>query len=239
MLESYSTAERYDDESIRERRARDELQKKYEDMAELNEALKEFDKVVNLQGVPLANPDEEGFSGDGASLFTLVNVERDGVTKTCLMKLGWGEFSHDVFRKGANSKFSDHVPKYQDGPDFRLVARGKLLKELPFQMFCVSQRDSYLADKVETLEEMAYNPVSYLKENSLFATEDGQVTPADRSFENRKNPAIHGLPNYEFKVYSEQEILETLEELRVRYQEIVERMQQEYFNSMSNSMEND
>lgn len=236
MLESYSTAERYDDESIRERQARAELKKNFEDVAEVRSVLEKFNKLVYLQGVSLAGFDEEGFSGDGASLFTLVNVEKDGVIKTVLMKLGWGEFSYNVFRKGDKSRFSDYIPERRDGPDFRLVAQDELLKEMPIQIACVSQHDSYFAN-VDAIEKMAYDPVAYLRENALFVAEDGQVTPADRSLKNLDNPAVYGLPNYEFKTYSEQEMIEVLEELMTIYQEIIERKQQEYVNLPSDSVE--
>ncbi|KKQ35958.1 MAG: hypothetical protein US50_C0002G0018 [Candidatus Nomurabacteria bacterium GW2011_GWB1_37_5] len=103
---------------------------------------------------------EEGFSGDAASLFTLINMaDKKGEMKPELFKVGWGEFSKVTFTSG----------KY---PNF---------KNLPFDLYCVSQSDSFFSGFDKKLsEQMISDPVSYLKDKSLLAVSGNEVEIRNR-----------------------------------------------------------
>lgn len=100
-----------------------------------------------MNGMTLADWKEEGFSGDAASLFTLVKFKKDGLEKVELVKLGWGEFSKNVFKKGAKSLYSDSIPERRGEKNFYYKALYDILRSLPFDVYCVRQMDSYLANK--------------------------------------------------------------------------------------------
>jgi hypothetical protein len=101
---------------------------------------------------------EEGFSGDAASIYVLVSAKNEKGEDTLeLVKVGWGEFSKETFE-------SDKYPAF---------------KNFPFDIYCVSQSDSYFADE-RLRKEMAENPKKYLTEHALFVASNGQVQLARR-----------------------------------------------------------
>lgn len=124
---------------------------------EQNEALSTKEKISHLHDVTetcfrckmggmFARSSEIGFSGDAASLFTLVEIDKE----VKLVKVGWGEFSHETF----DSK------KY---PQF---------KESPVDLYCVSQSKSYFPDSDKQFL-MNNHPVKYLEQNALFVAVAG------------------------------------------------------------------
>jgi hypothetical protein len=105
-----------------------------------------------------ARSSEEAFSGDAASIYVLASMKNEkgeGIPE--LVKVGWGEFSKETFE-------SDRYPTFQN---------------FPFDIYCVSQSDSYFADE-RLREEMAKNPQKYLSEHSLFVATNGQVQKSER-----------------------------------------------------------
>lgn len=118
-----------------------------------------FRTLFQADGGTYARSGEEAFSGDAASLYTLVSMENEeGETVPELVKVGWGEFSKETFEGGRYPAF----------------------KDFPFDIYCVSQGDSYLADE-ESREKMVKNPQKYLSEHSFFVAVDGQVQKSQRA----------------------------------------------------------
>ena len=108
---------------------------------------------------------EESFSGDAASLFTLISSKNeDGKEELNLMKVAWGEFSKETFTSGKYPAFEN----------------------FPHDLFCVSQSKSYLADK-EVLDLMKKDPIKYLKENSLFSVKKGVFQKAEKIDHRKSN----------------------------------------------------
>ena len=179
-----------------------EQEKQLADSAEIR---KKFQEKLDLMGAPYANHNEKAFSGDGASLFTLVDFNG----KPELVKLGWGEFSADTFTKGAKSKYSDYAPVYKNGPSDYYIKQHKMMRNLPFDVFCVSQRNSYFADG-DTQREMLFDPIEYLQKNTLFAVNNGKVTVAEKSIEEDS-----GLKPIEYNIspIPEAKIVEMIENL--------------------------
>ncbi|MBI5077149.1 hypothetical protein HZB94_02100 [Candidatus Falkowbacteria bacterium] len=109
-------------------------------------------------GGTFAHSGEEGFSGDAASIYVLISLQNEKGEKSLeLVKVGWGEFSKKTFE-------DDKYP---------------VLKNFPFDIYCLSQNDSYFADE-KLKKEMAENPEKYLSEHCLFAANNGQVYLAER-----------------------------------------------------------
>ena len=118
-------------------------------------------------GVSLAKDTEDNFSGNGASLYTLISFEgkeRGNIPQ--LMKVGWGDFSRETFEKNKNPLFN--------------------FKDFPIDLYCVSQRKSFFADK-EVLRQMKVDPRSYLTEYSLFAANKGVVQVAEKMDRGRQH----------------------------------------------------
>lgn len=112
----------------------------------------------SAMGGTYAQRNEDGFSGDAASIFVLVSLENEkGEKSSELIKVGWGEFSTQTFA-------GDKYPAF---------------KNFPFDIYCVSQSDSYFADE-KLLREMTENPQKYLSEHSLFAANSGQVQKSEK-----------------------------------------------------------
>lgn len=125
-------------------------------------------------GGTYAERNEELFSGDGAPIYVLVSMKNEkGEEIPELVKVGWGEFSKQTFE-------SDRYPAF---------------KNFPFDIYCVSQKDSYFADE-KLKEEMIKNPQKYLSEHSLFVATNGKVQEAERiDFQTRRlNKKIHPIP---------------------------------------------
>ncbi|HLD81944.1 MAG TPA: hypothetical protein VJA22_01915, partial [Patescibacteria group bacterium] len=117
-----------------------------------------FDTLFRTQmGGTYANRDEEGFSGDAASLYVLTSLKNEkGEDIPELVKVGWGEFSKQTFE-------GDKYPAFRD---------------FPLDMYCVSQKDSYFADN-KLNKEMTQNPKRYLSEHSMFVASQGKVQRAE------------------------------------------------------------
>ncbi len=115
-------------------------------------------------GVCWAQPTEKGYSGDGASLYIIITLEDEKEEASLkLMKLGWGEFSHQTFTKNQNET-KDHF---------------FTLHSFPAPIFCVSQYESFLASK-EILKEMEVDPIGYLRNHTLFMANQGRVYESEK-----------------------------------------------------------
>jgi len=123
-----------------------------------------FETLFKAEGGNYARHDEEAFSGDGASIYVLVSMKNEkGEEIPELVKVGWGEFSKKTFE-------GDQYP---------------IFKNFPFDIYCVSQSDSYFASE-KLKEEMAKYPIKYLSEHSLFVATNGQVHQSEKvDFETR------------------------------------------------------
>lgn len=109
-------------------------------------------------GGSYAKKEEEAFSGDAASIYVLASMKNErGEVVPELVKVGWGEFSKETFE-------SDRYP---------------IFRNFPFDIYCVSQSDSYFADE-QLREEMKKNPQKYLSERSLFVASNGKVQKSER-----------------------------------------------------------
>lgn len=105
-----------------------------------------------------ARSNEEAFSGDAASIYVLASMKNEkGEEVPELVKVGWGEFSKETFE-------GDRYPTF---------------KNFPYDIFCVSQSDSYFADE-KLRQEMAKNPQKFLSEHSLFVASNGNVQKSER-----------------------------------------------------------
>lgn len=198
---------------------RSEFDRQSEDSKKIREAFSEIDgKGYFALGVPYADSEEEGFSGDGASLFMLVQFQKEDGPKTELVKIGWGEFSKQTFTKGDKSKYSDYIPKYRDGEDYRYVVEYEVLRSLPFDVYCVRQSESYLTDE-ETQNDMCFHPEKYLKEHALFVVKNGNVTMTSKR--DNKLPMSKRNRNLEYPIVSitEEEALKSIDEARNLYEE--------------------
>lgn len=118
-----------------------------------------FETLFNsAMGGTYAQRNEDGFSGDAASIFVLTSFKNKAGEETPeLIKVGWGEFS--------TKTFTDN--KY---PAF---------KNFPYDIYCVSQTDSYFADE-KLRKKMAEDPKKYLSEHSLFVASNGQVQKSEK-----------------------------------------------------------
>lgn len=107
------------------------MEAQYADSFELRELWRKQGTIGEdlMNGITLANYKEEGFSGDAASLFTLVKFKKDGLEKVELVKLGWREFSKNVFKKGAKSLYSDSIPERRGEKTFTTK---------PYMIYCVA-----------------------------------------------------------------------------------------------------
>lgn len=106
---------------------------------------------------------EKGFSGDAASLYTLIETQNEnGEMNPELIKIGWGEFSKETF---TSSKY----PQFQN---------------LPFDIYCVPQYDSFLVDD-KLSDQMKNNPIDYLKEKSVLAVSKDGVEIGSRDRESK------------------------------------------------------
>ena len=128
----------------------------------------EAEKTRNIQDVfelllqcriggTYAKSSEDGFSGDASSISVLVQFDE----KPIIVKVGWGEFSKETFDKDIDNKLYDEI----DLSNF---------KNLPFNVYCVSQKDSYFADD-KLKKEAEEDPKKYLSENSIFVANNGSV----------------------------------------------------------------
>ncbi len=108
---------------------------------------------------------DDYFSGDAASLFTLLN-DPEQVHK--LIKIGWGEFSKETFSGPLRKSFGAR-PESEE----RYRKQQQALRDLPTPVYCVRQYDSYFADEKQR-EIMEKNPGEYLKENSVFMYNQGK-----------------------------------------------------------------
>ncbi|MEA3272194.1 MAG: hypothetical protein U9P90_00830 [Patescibacteria group bacterium] len=134
-----------------------------------------FDTLLNSRmGGSYAKINEEGYSGDGASIYVLTFLKnKKGEETPELVQIGWGEFSKETFE-------SDRYPAFRD---------------IPFDVYCVSQSDSYFADE-QLREEMAKNPVKYLSEHSIFVASNGRVKLSEQidSHNRRLDKDINAVP---------------------------------------------
>jgi hypothetical protein len=125
-------------------------------------------------GGEYARRDEEAFSGDAASIYVLVSMKNEkGKEVPELVKVGWGEFSKKTFE-------GNQYP---------------IFRNFPYDIYCVSQGDSYFADE-KLQREMTENPQKFLSEHSLFVASHGQVQKSERidSRTRRLNKDIQAVP---------------------------------------------
>lgn len=124
-----------------------------------------------------ARSSEEAFSGDAASIYVVASMKNEkGEEVPELVKVGWGEFSKETFE-------GDQCPTF---------------KNFPFDIYCVSQSDSYFADE-KLREEMVKNPQKFLSEHSIFVAINGKVQKSERAdFRTRRlNKDIQAVPHDE------------------------------------------
>ena len=107
-------------------------------------------------GLAAAEYGEECFSGDGASLFTLVKFDGD----VDLVKLGWGEFSRETFE-------GDCYPHF---------------KKCPFDIYVVDQDSGYFHIR-DILTKLNYDYPEYLKRYSVLVARAGVVVKGPSYFE--------------------------------------------------------
>ncbi len=202
-----------------------EFDKQFEDSKRVRDAFSNIDGKghFDLAGIAYADFGEEGFSGDGASLFMLVQFQKEDGPKTELVKLGWGEFSKQTFSKGKKSKYSDYIPEYQDGKDYRYVAQHEVLRSLPFDVYCVSQQESFLTD-TETQNDMCFHPEKYLTEHALFVVNNGDVTMATKQNpELPMNKRNHSL-EHQVSPITEEAALGAISQMQALYEETIEKL---------------
>ena len=212
--------------ALNEESIRAEIERQSEDSAKIRYA---FDHIASepfgfIQGVPYANIEEEGFSGDAASLFMLVQFQKEDGPKTELVKIGWGEFSKQTFTKGAKSKYSDPFIDFgDDEPEYRIAAEHEVLRNLPFDVYCVNQYESYFADE-KTKNDMCFNPEKYLKEHALFVASGGNVTMASKN--DPSLPMSKRNRNLEHPIVpvTEEEALEAINKMQDLYNETVAKL---------------
>ena len=160
-----------------------ELEEMVERSTEIHEKCKEA-FGDDLSPIPLSYFGEKAFSGDGATLFMLVNIEE----KPTLVKVGWGEFSADLFTPGAKI----HVLKQEDdswhNEKYKQHKRVlvELLRNFSLPLYCVGQHDSWLAED-EDKELMINDPVEYLRRNAIFCAKNGKVTIAENLIDKLRN----------------------------------------------------
>lgn len=205
-----------------------EFDKQLEDSKRIRDAFSNIDGKGNfgLDGLPYANFEEEGFSGDGASLFMLVRFEKEDGPKTELVKIGWGEFSKQTFTKGDKSKYSDYVPEYKDGKYYGYVAEHEVLRSLPFDVYCVGQRESYFADE-ETQNDMCFRPEKYLKKHAIFVANNGNVTMASKQDAGLPMGERNRNLDYDITSITEEEALDLIGKMQNLYRETIEKLSEE------------
>lgn len=133
------------------------------------------DSFNNLFGARMgrtyANSNEDGFSGDGASLYVIVSMQNEkGEEIPELVKVGWGEFSKETFE-------GDQFPAFRN---------------FPYDIYCISQGDSYFADP-KKIKKITENPKQFLSEHSLFVASNGKVQKSEMST-HRLNKVIQAIP---------------------------------------------
>ena len=203
-----------------------ESDEQFEDSKRVRDAFKNIDGEGNFcfGDLPYARPEEEGFSGDGASLFMLVRFQKEDGPKTELVKIGWGEFSKQTFTKGDKSKYSEPYIDFRNGkPEYRIAAEHEVLRNLPFDVYCVSQGESYLADG-EIRNDMYFCPEKYLREHALFVVNDGNVTMA--SEQDTESPRGEGNRNLDYSIVpiTEGEALDLIGGMQDLYKKTIEEL---------------
>jgi hypothetical protein len=161
------------------------LTRRYEQTQALSKLL--FDVLKSEFGTVLADSRDKDFSGDGATIFTLVTIDENGLKAPVLVKAAWGEFSP--------SSFDDSLPRpkiYQQNlgassSNFRdetIKSYGDVVsvaKQLgPITLYCVRQSRSYFAEG-DTKRMMVENPSQYLAKNAMFAVSAGKARVAQRN----------------------------------------------------------
>lgn len=111
---------------------------------------------------------EPGFSGDGATLYILAELEG----KPQVLWVGGGEFSVNTFTKNPSQNEPFSPLKYAD----RFAA-------IKTPLFVVRQGDSYFIQKGDREFELRQNdPAGYLAEFAIMVADDKKVTVNDRRF---------------------------------------------------------
>jgi|GEM_PF-5045022 len=139
-------------EITEQQREQKELQAKFKKLGDAFATLLRVDI-----GGSLARFGDEGFVGDAASLYTLVDMPVGQGNKTFLAKMGWGEFARKNFETNQYPEFS----------------------HLPFEVYVVGQSDSFFAEG-EQARLMQENPAEYLKKYAVFRANNGKVTMLEK-----------------------------------------------------------
>lgn len=128
-------------------------------------------------GGGFARSNERGFSGDAASLYSLIEINH----QPCLVKVGWGEFSHQTFTSGQHP----------------------YLENSPLDLYCVSQSNSYFSNANQR-DLMQTNPQEFLRQNALFVvtkkeSNSAKIIPSQYNRSERSGNLDYGFPveNYE------------------------------------------
>ncbi len=130
----------------------------------------EFQKYLDLNPVVQGRFGDEYFSGDAASIYTLLSDNEE--LKPFLVKLGWGEVSKNTFVEESDEtkKNSNKFFRPEDSV-------GKKIKSLPFPIYVVRQSDSYLISK-EEFEKNQNDPENFLFNKAIFVFDKGNFIGA-------------------------------------------------------------
>lgn len=146
--------QQFNNEQLPDRLTTENAEAKKDQKRSLEKLDHAFKTLLNMEGHSIIieknndNKDEEkNISGDAASLYVLTFIENEENPK--LVKIGWGEFNKKAFQ---DEKF----------------------RNLPFDVYCVGQNESYLANE-KLKKEMKDNPKKYLSEHSIFVANGGKV----------------------------------------------------------------
>ena len=135
---------------------------------------------------------DEDFSFDAASYYTLVKMSNGEVKP---IKLGWGEMSRRTFEA--------------DKEDLPYPDTNGLIREIPLPMYCLAQRDSFLADEKD-VQRFSEKPVEYITDKARFVFDKGEI-----GFRGRKRveegPRQTALDLSELKVIGIDEAIEKME----------------------------
>ena len=148
----------------------------------LDKASKLICRKLKMDGIVKGKYGDEYFSGDAASLYTLILGE-DGAKK--LLKIGWGEVSEKTFIGSVKQLIEDQYSFLGEETRQNSIKRVEAIRQLPVPVYCVRQDKSYFAN-AKLIKLMADSPEQYLREQALFVNDkgvfrgrDGQLWPGN------------------------------------------------------------
>ena len=147
-------------EVIREKKAFQDRQSFLGDLSK--KIFHSFDGLISVD-----RSGDECRSGDGASLFTVVEAKKnDGAVQKEPIKLAWGEFSE--------STFEGELPEV-DPKDYKNQQK-RALRELPVPLFVLPQNEGYFAfSKPEIFASFMRDPLTYFSQHAKLIYNNGEV----------------------------------------------------------------